>query len=408
MDGVTNTQHTPVVKQANASLTIAGYVAFSFIGYFTIGLALAVLPVFIHEQLGYSTFVAGLVISLQYATTSIFRGYGGNIVDKKGPKPAVVKGMLAFGLSGILLLLAFLCKGYPAISLGLLVITRLATGMGEGLIGASPITWAILATSDKYTGRAISYNGIANYGAIAAGAPLGVILQNSLGVESLGVFTMLIAAGGYFYARNKKALKGDTRAPRESFLKVLKKVTPYGICLALGGLGFGAISTFITLYYAFLKWQGAVQCLCAFSIMFITGRLVFEQYINKYGGLKTAIACLAVETLGHLVLWQATSPYIALLGAAIAGFGFSLVFPALGVEAVKQVPPSNKGAAIGGYGLFIDLSLGVTGPLIGAVVGAFGMGTIYLFSMGMVFIGLILTIALTRRRLGYLGVADNA
>lgn len=406
MDGVTNTQHTPAVTQANASLTIAGYVAFSFIGYFTIGLALAVLPVFIHEKLGYSTFVAGLVISLQYATTFIFRGYGGNIVDKKGPKPAVVKGMLAFGLSGILLLMAFLCKGYPAISLGLLVITRLATGMGEGLIGASPITWAILATEDKYTGRAISYNGIANYGAIAAGAPLGVILQNTLGVESLGVFTIIIAAGGYFYARNKKALKGDSRAPRESFLKVLKKVTPYGICLALGGLGFGAISTFITLYYAFLKWQGAVQCLCAFSIMFITGRLVFEQYINKYSGLKTAIVCLAIETVGHLVLWQAVSPYMALLGAAIAGLGFSLVFPALGVEAIKQVPPSNKGAAIGGYGLFIDLSLGITGPLVGAVAGAFGLGAIYLFSMAMVFAGFLLTIMLTRRKLGYEAAID--
>lgn len=399
MDSVTRiNQHTPVIKQANVRLTIVGHVVFSFIGYFTIGLSLAVLPVFIHEKLGYSAFVAGLVISLQYVTTFIFRGYGGNIVDKKGPKPAVIKGMLAFGLSGILLLAAFVCKGYPAISLGILVITRLATGIGEGLIGASPITWAILATSDEYTARAISYNGIANYGAIAAGAPLGVILQNTLGVESLGMFTVLIAAGGYFYARHKKALKGDSRAPRQSFLEVLKKVTPYGICLALGGLGFGAISTFITLYYAFLKWQGAVQCLCAFSIMFITGRLVFEQYINKYGGLKTAIVCLSVETLGHLVLWQAASPYVALLGAAIAGLGFSLVFPALGVEAVKQVPPSNKGAAIGGYGLFIDLSLGITGPLIGAVTGTFGMGYIFLFSMGMVFMGFLLTIVLTRRR----------
>lgn len=385
-------------SSSKVPLTIASFVSFTFLGYFTIGLALAVLPVFITRQLGFSTMIAGIAISIQYVTTFLSRGYAGGIVDKKGPKPAVIMGMIGFAASGILLFVAYLFKDIPALSLGILVVTRLMTGFAEGLIGASPVNWAIIVVGDHHTAKAISYNGIANYGAIAAGAPLGVILSNSFGLGSIGVLILIIGILGYFYARTKTAVKGSSTAPRQPFLQVLKTVSPYGICLALGGLGFGTISTFITLYYSSLNWEGAVLCLSVFSLLFILGRLFFGGSIDKNGGMKTAIFCLALETVGLLILWLANTPHLALVGAGIAGLGFSLVFPALGVEAVKRVPASNKGAALGGYGLFIDLSLGLTGPLVGGVASHFGMLYIFPFSMAIVFTGFILATLIAYRQ----------
>ncbi|KIO75225.1 MFS transporter [Pedobacter lusitanus] len=379
-------------------LTITKFVAFTFLGYFTIGLSLAVLPVFIHHQLGYSPMIAGIVISLQYVTTFLFRGYAGNIVDKKGPKPAVLIGMGGFALSGILLFVAYHLQNIPALSLGVLVLTRFMTGFGEGLIGASPVNWAIIAVGDQHTGKAISFNGIASYGALAVGAPLGVILHNAYGIGSIGLLIIVVGVTGFFYARSQKALKGNNKEPRKPFLQVLKTVSPYGICLALGGLGFGTISTFITLYYSSLNWTGAVLCLSVFSVLFIVGRLIFGRSIETYGGMKTAIACLAMESTGLLILSLATNPHVALIGAGIAGLGFSLIFPALGVEAVKRVPASNQGAALGGYGLFIDLSLGLTGPLVGGVASHFGMLYIFPFSMAVVFTGFILAVLIQYKR----------
>jgi predicted MFS family arabinose efflux permease len=393
MQSLTSTNHSP----SRISLTIISFVTFTFIGYFTIGLPLAVLPIFIHQDLGYSAMVAGVVISMQYVTTFMLRGYAGGIVDKQGPKPAVLLGMVGFALSGVLLFIAYLAREMPAISLSILMITRLMTGFAEGLIGASPINWALFAVGDRYTGKAISYNGIASYGALAAGAPLGVILSNSFGMGSIAVLIVICGAAGFLYAKSKTALKGMSNAPRQPFLQVLKTVSPFGICLALGGLGFGTISTFITLYYASLNWNGAVLCLSVFSVMFIIGRVIFAKAIDNYGGMKTAIYCLTLESIGLMVLWLANIPHVALIGAGIAGFGFSLVFPALGVEAVRLVPASNKGAALGGYGLFIDISLGITGPLIGAVASHFGMKYIFPFSMAMVLIGLLLAIRIYYR-----------
>ncbi|QES89268.1 MFS transporter [Rhizosphaericola mali] len=378
-------------KSNQIKLTIAGFVLLTFIGYFCIGLPLAVLPVYIHKDLGYSEIVAGVVISLQYATTFLTRGYAGNMVDKKGPKPAVIISMICFILSGILLYISFHTRSHAALSLTLLVITRLITGCAEGMVGASPINWAMLVVGKEHTATAISYNGIASYGALAVGAPLGVIINKHFTIGGIGFSIVIAALLGLIYGSRKKAVKGSfQKSENKSFGKVLKIVAPYGICLGLAGLGFGAISNFITLYFDYFHWNDAALCLTIFSTLFIVGRLIFGNSINKHGGLIVSLFCLAIETIGLFILWIAHIPNIALIGAGITGLGFSLVFPALGVVAVNKVSDSNKGAALAGYGLFIDISLGLTGPLSGSVIKFGGMHSLFSFSSVMVGIGLLL------------------
>jgi len=367
---------------------ILGYVSLTFLGYFTIGLSLATLPIFIHQILGFNTIIAGLVISVQYIATFLLRGYAGKIVDTKGPKVSVLRSMLFFALSGILLLFVFLFKSQPFISLGLLLITRLFTGIGEGLVGASPINWALLELGDEHAAKAISFNGIASYGALALGAPLGVLMVDHINYESLGLLTFAIGILGYLYSKSKTPFRVIAKKTSTvSFKRVLLTVAPFGACLALGGLGFGSISTFMTLYYEHFNWQNGAACLTVFGIFFILTRLVFNKVIDQYGGLKVALVSLFVESLGLLVIALALHPLWTLVGAALTGLGFSLVFPALGVEAIKKVDQSQQGSALAAYGLFIDISLGITGPLIGFVANNVGMTGIYPFSAVMVSIG---------------------
>ncbi|KKO91481.1 MFS transporter [Sphingobacterium sp. Ag1] len=367
---------------------ILGYVSLTFLGYLTIGLSLATLPIFIHQTLGFNTIIAGLVISVQYIATFLLRGYAGKIVDTKGPKISVLRSMLFFALSGLLLLLVFLFRSQPLLSLGLLLITRLFTGIGEGLVGASPINWALMELGDEHAAKAISFNGIASYGALAIGAPLGVLLVDHINYEALALLTSAIGLLGYFYCRAKTPYQvAGKKAEKVSFKRVLLLVAPFGICLALGGLGFGSISTFMTLYYEHFNWENGAACLTLFGVFFILTRLIFNKVIDQYGGLKVALVSLFVETVGLTVIAVAIDPLWTLLGAALTGFGFSLVFPALGVEAIKRVDQSQQGSALAAYGLFIDISLGITGPLIGFVANNRGMTAIYPFSTMMVCIG---------------------
>ncbi|MQT71376.1 MFS transporter, partial [Pseudomonas sp. FSL R10-0071] len=96
-------------------------------------------------------------------------------------------------------------------------------------------------------------------------------------------------------------------------------------------------------------------------------------------------------------LWLAPSTGYALIGAGLAGFGLSLVYPALGVEAVKQVPSSSRGAGLGAYAVFFDLALAMAGPLMGAIALNLGYPWIFFSAALMGIAGLLLTLGLSRR-----------
>jgi MFS family permease len=386
-----------VNRSENVNLSLISYVSFTFVGYFIIGLSLSVLPIFINKSLGFGLVVAGLVISLQYVSTFFLRAYSGKIIDGKGPKPAVLFSMISFSLTGIFLIIAYYFKFSPFLSLSFLVVTRLLTGCAEGMIGASPINWAIMALGEKHTAKIISYNGVACYGALAIGASLGIIIEQKFSLYGIGILSIILGILGFLFAKTKENKTNTNPQDSQSFWKVLSKVAPFGICLALGGLGFACISTFITLYYNYFHWNNGALCLSVFGGLFVAGRLVFSNVINNYGGIKVAIACLLVETIGLLIIAFATTSQMALLGAGVTGLGFSLIFPALGVVAIKSVSPSSQGSALAGYGLFIDLSLGVAGPLIGAVADICGMKYIFPFSAALVFVGLGLAFLLKRK-----------
>ncbi|AUT60338.1 MFS transporter [Paraburkholderia terrae] len=361
------------------TLQIIPVVFFTFLCYLTIGIPLAVLPGYVHDDLGYSAVIAGLAISVQYFATLASRPLAGRSADTLGPKKTVTIGLIGCGVSGVLLLLAVLLGRWPTLSLSLLVLSRLVLGFGESLCGTGAILWGIGRVGTTNNARVISWNGIATYGALAIGAPLGVAIAHSVGFFALGVVVIVLAALGFYLARPIAAVP-VVHGERMSYRSVFTRVLPHGIGLALGSAGFGSIATFITLFYAANHWPNAALSLTVFGTLFIGARLLFANTIKTYGGFRVAIASFSFECVGLLLLWLAPEPHVALAGAALTGFGFALVFPALGVEAVGLVPPASRGAALSAYSVFLDLSLGITGPLAGYVAGEFGYGSVFLFA----------------------------
>ena len=105
------------VSTTQLNLRIISIVVFTCICYLSIGLPLAVLPGYIHYQLGYSTFVAGIVISLQYISTLISRPHAGRYTDIWGPKKVVSLGIICCLLSGAFTLLAVLLQATPMLAI---------------------------------------------------------------------------------------------------------------------------------------------------------------------------------------------------------------------------------------------------------------------------------------------------
>ena len=130
-------------RPLTVTLQVVSIVLFTFIGYLNIGIPLAVLPGYVHNDLGFGTVIAGLVISVQYLATLLSRPYAGKIIDNKGSKLAVMYGLAGCGLSGVFMLMSAWMQSLPMLSLFSLLIGRLILGSSESLVGSGSIGWGI-------------------------------------------------------------------------------------------------------------------------------------------------------------------------------------------------------------------------------------------------------------------------
>ncbi|HUN85674.1 MAG TPA: MFS transporter [Terracidiphilus sp.] len=367
-----------------------------FLCYLAIGLPMAVLPSVVHLELRFNTVLAGLAVSAQYVATVLSRPQAGRMADSAGARRTVLSGLTACGCSGVCLLLAGWLGFVPLACLGAILVSRLILGFGESWLATGSCLWGIARVGQEHTAKVISWSGICSYGGIAIGAPLGVWILHAWGLSGVGVVSVGISCLGLLTAWPI----GEVAVPEGeplAFRQVLGRVFPHGMSLALATTGFGTIASFMVLFYAHSHWPDAAFALTSFGLAFVTARLLFGSTIDRWGGFRVALVCLAVEIAGLLFLWLAYAPAPAFAGAALTGFGFSLVFPALGVEAVHCVTPENRGSALGVFTAFADLSLGLTGPVVGLIVAGLGYAPIFLFAALMAAVALGLTLALHLR-----------
>jgi MFS family permease len=388
----------PSHSARGATGQILGFTYFTFICYLSIGLPLAILPAYVHLRMGYHAALAGLVVSIQYIATLLSRPWAGRISDTAGAKVSVIWGMSAGTVSGALLMVAAaLHRNPPWLAVVCLLASRLVLGVGESLGSTGATLWGITAAGAEHTAKVISWNGISTYGALALGAPLGVVMEQYWGLESVALLTVVLCGVSVLVAGAKRPVP-LVHGEHLPFRDVLGRVTPHGMGLALGGVGYSVLATFVTLFYASRHWNGAALCLTSFGAAFIAARLLFIHAISRFGGFAVTKVCLVVESLGVLLLWLAVSPWMAFGGAALAGFGFSLVFPALGVEEVKRVPERSRGTALSVYTVFADVSFFLVGPVAGAVIGAFGYASAFLFALVCVLTSLGIVVVLAGRK----------
>jgi MFS family permease len=366
--------------QRGVLLRIAPFVLVIFFAYLTVGMPLAAIPLQVHDVLGFGNLTVGIAVGTQSLATLLTRQFAGVLCDRRGAKFGMLLGAGGSILAGAVYLVSTLSGSAPYVSLGVLLIARLISGLAESLVMTASLAGAISLVGAQNTGKVMVWVGIGMYAAIAFGSPIGVRLMAHQGAAEgfaavavgIVVCSMLATAIAAFI-KNVARHEGD----RLPFKSVIGRVAPFGTGLALATVAFGAIGTFAALDFQSKGWSGAGFALTGFGVAYVFTRIVFGGWPDRFGGARVATWSLLIECAGQVMLWLAPAPAIALLGAILTGAGFSLVFPSFGIEAVKRVPPASRGAALGAYVAFFDIGFGLAGPITGIIAGALGYPSVF-------------------------------
>ncbi|WP_068093006.1 arabinose transporter [Novosphingobium rosa] len=350
-----------------------------FVGYLVVGMALPVLPLHVHDDLGFGPFVVGLVSGGQFLAALVSRLWAGHLADTRGSRHAVLAGLVAaMGGCGCYLL-SLLFTPQPVVAVSIIMVGRILLGGAESLVITGGISWALALLPAQMAGKAIAWVGMAMFAAMAAGSPLGDLVYRHMGFGGIAGSALLLPALATVLVWRQPALVPKAR-PQGSVGAVLNAVILPGLAFALAGITFGAITSFLTLYFAQAGWAHGALAFTGFASALIAARFVWGDLPDRLGGARTALGCMVVQGIGLVMIALAPQGWIAILGACLCGGGFSLVFPGLGREAVRRAPEDSKGMAMGVYNAFLDVTLGLGSPALGALAGVAGLRSVFLAS----------------------------
>src|SRR3954454_22176845 len=134
---------SPAVIKSSVTSALLPIMTVVFIGFLIIGMALPVLPLHVHQGLGLSTFVVGLVTGSQFVASLISRVWSGRYADSRGAKRAVVVGLLTAVVGGLLYFVSLGFAGAPWLSVTILLGGRALLGGAEILIITGAVSWGL-------------------------------------------------------------------------------------------------------------------------------------------------------------------------------------------------------------------------------------------------------------------------
>src|SRR3989440_7996136 len=178
------------VAAPHMAATLLPIMGVVFVAFLVIGVAMPVLPLHVHDGLGFGTIVVGLVAGSQFAASLISRPWAGHYSDSRGAKRAVVVGLTVASASGLLYLFSLLFSGAPLASIAMLLLGRALLGGAESFIITAAVSWGLALVDPRSTGKVIAWVGSAMFAAFAIGAPAGSALYAGYGFAAIPVATV--------------------------------------------------------------------------------------------------------------------------------------------------------------------------------------------------------------------------
>lgn len=307
-----------------------------------------------------------------YLTAMVFSPIAGRLSDKIDKRTVALTGLLIYAVTGF--------APFFAHSMTTIVILRLITGIGVGLVMPIPNAYIYERYSHESRGKMLGYTSAFSNGATiiaALGSGYAVVYGGWRGCFVLFVLIFLIFL--YCLPFLPKTVSIQKEESEESLDTVQKakiselppKVFLYMFFIILLYIIFSFANSNFSMYIIGNGWGDASQaglCLCGMSVGAIAGGLLFNYMVKALKGWF-AFVSMVIFAVSYLLFVLADGLTLLAIGGFFAGFGSAIILPYYLAETAKTCKPEQADLAYGFVTTGINVGA-VLCPFIQALIGS--------------------------------------
>jgi MFS family permease len=339
----------------------------AFVGMLGFGAVIPILPIHLHEGIGASTFVTGLVIGLASAFALLGRLFAGKVADHRGRRAALLIGMAFCVVAGILYLPIFGMWGLgPA---------RVLHGLGEGFFITAAVAWVVDIAPPDRRAKAMGVLSSGIWGGVSVGPAIGQAL-GTLPRVAIFLTASSLAVLAFVYFTDEE-LRPKAVVPSRWFPPAV--LLP-GLILGCGNVTYAAMSGFLVLL---LRERGhdTRWAFSAFAFAVLFGRFMFGGLPDRMGPRRTLLIGYVFFGVGLVTIALSRNSMLDVPASLLIGIGYAFPWPALALTVVNRVRVSERAAALGALTAFYDAFVAVSSAVAGAVAGHFGLTAVFWFAL---------------------------
>ena len=337
---------------------------FSFAVFFSAFQLFPIAPFRIRD-LGGDTFAAGLFLACLTFASAVSAPFTGAMADRFGLRRTLRTGGVA--------LTAF-SAGYAVLQdYRLMLALTVVHGLfWSGVLTASAAYMTgILPPTRRAEG--IAYWGLASVVALAAGPTIGFWLYQ------FGWFTLCAVMG----ALNLVVAVVAWRLPKERPHPPQAESAGHGpliewrvlvlsATLMLYSYSYGAITSFAAMYGEASGSTPKGLYLTVVGVAIIATRPFLGRIADRVGYVRLLVPCLALISVGLVVLVSGGSRARLVLSAVVFGAGYGTAYPVYAAYLLQRVNAGRRGAAFGALIAAFDTGIGTGSLVTGWIIGVAG------------------------------------
>jgi len=349
----------------------------AFVGMLGFGAVIPILPVYLREHAGASTFITGLFIGLASGFALLGRLFAGRVADHRGRRTALLLGMAFCATAGVLYL--------PFFGMWWMAPARVLHGLGEGFFITGAVAWVVDIAPSSRRAQALGILSSGIWGGVCIGPAIGQALGSMGKVAAFLIASSLAVVAIMCFTEEQLRPKAVGR-PRWFPPQV---VLP-GIILGFGNVTYAAMSGFLILL---LRERGhdSRWAFSAFAFAVLFGRFMFGGLPDRMGPRRTLYTGYVFFAVGLVTIAVSHNRLLDVPACLLIGLGYAFPWPALALVVVNRVQPSERASALGALTAFYDLFVAVSSAIAGAVAGHFGLTAVFWFAFMCMCAGVVTT-----------------